>query len=219
MKQLEASLKKFIEIRNTYREYYTHCQFKEDEIILETNMFSNSIDQRIPLSPELKFFYDNCTLRKAILEDGSILNGVSIETGKSIAYISTPEMLYKRQIGFRWVGVKEPYREDDSWERAWVVIADRNEDPIMVDTSKPGSPVLARYEMNDFTMIAKSLAEFFEVLSIVIEVTYKKYHGEIMNDDGFEISEKFLDDLRIALGTILDVATQIENILDYLYEL
>lgn len=57
------------------------------------------------------------------------------------------------------------------------------------------------------------------MLTIVIEVTYKKYHGEIMNDDGFEISEKFLDDLRIALGTILEDDTQIENILDYLYEL
>ncbi len=56
-------------------------------------------------------------------------------------------------------------------------------------------------------------------MTIVIEVTYKKYHGEIMNDDGFEISEKFLDDLRIALGTILEDDTQIENILDYLYEL
>ena len=56
--------------------------------------------------------------------------------------------------------MQEPYEESDSWPPNHVVIANVNDDPIIVDVGAPHSPVYAAFEGGEPKQVADSWPTF-----------------------------------------------------------
>ena len=173
------------------------------------------VDERIYLSPELKFFYEHCEVICDVRYDGHKLKSTGINLGNGRLSLCSPRNLVHRQDGFRWIGTER--KEDLNWNEFWLVIADSDDDPIVVVTDKEGSPIMASYESGDLFPIADSFSDFLDYLSVILELIHGKYSGKIMDEESCELIVGFVESLKEVLSKINSNNELVENFIDYLY--
>lgn len=216
MEQLKQAIMNLLQQYYTYRE--TPNFFRQKAEIVEClNDSVEDVHAQIPLSPELIYFYSHFKMNGPIRQDGHQLHRISIDIGNGNLYLSEPVHLYHRQLGFRWVGSSAPYEENPMWNASWVVIADKDDDPIIVDTSQRNSPVLASYDAREVFSIADSLAQFFAAIAVVLKVLHERFAGEIMDEETCEIEGEFLNVLTEELMKVLNNQEHVQYLIDYLY--
>ncbi|MGG3282333.1 hypothetical protein [Paenibacillus solani] len=214
MKQLENSILNFIETMNKYPQIESPV-VKKGGVRYRSESVKLQVDDKIHLSPELKYFYEHCEIICDVRHDGHELKSMGIDLGNALLSLWSSKNLVLRQDGFRWIGVDR--KEDPNWNPYWLVIADVNDDPIVVVTDKEGSPVTASYEGGALFPIANSLSDFLDYLSATIELIQEKYNGEIINDETCELLEGFIEDLKETLIKMNNSNELIDNFIDYLY--
>lgn len=214
MKQIDNSILKFIQTMNKYPQEESPV-VKKGGVRYSSELVKLQVDEKIYLSPELKFFYERCEIICDIRHDGHKLKSTSIDLGNSPLSLWSPENLVYRQDGFRWIGTD--LKDNPEWNPFWLVIADINDDPVVVVTDKEGSPVMASYETGALFPIANSFSDFLDYLSITLELVQGKYNGEIIDDESFELLEGFLEDLKEMISKINKNDELVENFIDYLY--
>lgn len=215
MKRLEKSMLNFIETMNK------HPQI-ESPVVKKGGVHYNSesvklvVDERIHLSPELQYFYQHCEIICDVRHDGHELKNMGIDLGNALLHLWPSKNLVLRQDGFRWIGIDR--KENPNWNPFWLVIADINDDPIVVVTDKEDSPVMASYEGGALFPIANSFSDFLDYLSITVELIQEEYNGEIIDDETYELLERFIDNLKEELTRINAIDDElIEHFIDYLY--
>ncbi|MFJ8100514.1 hypothetical protein [Lysinibacillus sp. NPDC096212] len=214
MKQIENSILKFIQTMNKYPQEESPV-VKNGGVRYKSELVKLQVDEKIYFSPELNFFYERCEIICDIRHDGHKLKSTSIDLGNSSLSLWSPENLVYRQEGFRWIGTD--LEDDPEWNPFWLVIADKNDDPVVVVTDKEGSPVMASYETGALFPIANSFSDFLDYLSITLELVQGKYNGEIIDDESCELLEGFIEDLKEMISKINKNDELVENFIDYLY--
>ncbi|MGI4743310.1 MAG: hypothetical protein ACRYG7_49800 [Janthinobacterium lividum] len=129
----------------------------------------------IALSDELAFLYQQYTCDMMV-------------TYANIAF--TPvDKLARRQEGFASVSVDagKTLQPNPTWVKGWTVFADINDDPIVADTTAPGTPVYAAIEGVQYHAIAPSLAVFIQLLNEMLktEDRYQQVRVARMLSSGF----------------------------------
>jgi len=122
------------------------------------------------------------------------------------------DKLVRRQEGFRWIGTEK--RDNPNWDSNWLVVADKDDDPIVVVTNEENSPVFASYETSALFPIADSFSAFLDALSVTLEIIHKKFKGEIMDEETFDIYDDFIDMLKSSLIRILKKEEYADNFID-----
>lgn len=214
VKQLENSILHFIEIMNKYPQIESPV-VKKGGVRYRSGLAKLQIDEKIYLSPELKYFYEHCEIICDVRHDGHELKSMGIDIGNALLCLWSSKNLVLRQDGFRWIGTDR--KENPNWNPFWLVIADINDDPIVVVTDKEGSPVMASYEGGALFPIANSFPDFLDYLSTTIELIQEKYNGEIINDESCDLLEGFIENLKEMLTKIKNSDELIENFINYLY--
>jgi len=214
MKKIDDSILNFIQTMNKHPQEES-LVVKNGGVRYRSELVKLQVDEKIYLSPELKFFYEHCEIICDIRHDGHKLKSTSVNLGNALLDLCSPENLIYRQEGFRWIGTD--LKEDPEWNPFWLVIADINDDPVVVVTDKEGSPVMASYESGALFPIANSFSDFLDYLSVTIELIQGKYNGEIIDDESFEFLEGFIEDLKERISKINHNDELVENFIDYLY--
>lgn len=212
--QLEKSVLHFIETMNKYPQIDSPV-VKKGGVRYRSESVQLQVDEKIHLSPELKYFYEHCEIMCDVRHDGHELKSTGIDLGNALLCLWPSKNLVLRQDGFRWIGMDR--KEDPNWNPFWLVIADINDAPIVVVTDKEGSPVMASYEGGALFPIANSFSNFLDYLSTTIELIHEKYNGEIIDDESYELLEGFIDHLKERLAKINDSDELIDHFIDYLY--
>ncbi|WP_334072025.1 hypothetical protein [Paenibacillus sp. A14] len=212
MQTLETSLSNFAEAFNKYN--YTYGASQEGKLLHRSEAQSVNVDSRIPLSSELKFFYETYEMVGTVYKRGHQLDVLNIEIGGAPVYLYPLDLLAARQNGFRWIGRQEPFKENPKWNPSWVVIADKNDDPIIVDTAKKGSPVYASYEGGDEFPLCDSLATFFDALAIILE-TVNKFDGDVIDEETLEVKSDYVETLEPLLEEVIG-PEYTKNMFEYL---
>lgn len=213
LEKLGAAIKRFLEQQDQYN--MTYGLFKNHDIRLREAPFEPEVDKRIPLSAELEYFYSRYEIRDASAEGTLKLKNAAVEIGDAaVLFFASPEHLHRQQLGFRWIGQNEPYRESDTWQHQHVVIANFNDDPLIVDTSSPDSPVYACVAGAKPECVAASLADFFLALAILIEGAYA-FGGEVKDEESFETKEAYLELVEPLLWELLGKEST-AHLIDYL---
>ncbi|MDQ0171219.1 hypothetical protein [Paenibacillus tundrae] len=214
MKELNTALNRFIEQQNVYNEAYG--LFKDHDIRPFPSQQVPFIDERIPLSPELMYFYSNYEMVDAKAEGTLKMKSAAVEIGDAaLLFFVAPEHLYRQQLGYRWIGMEEPYQESPDWEPQHVVIANLNDDPLIVDTQASHSPVYAAFAGGEPQPIARSLADFFHALAILIEAA-RAYGGEVKDEDTYETKPEYLEHVIPLLQESLGKEEYVTHLLAYL---
>lgn len=214
MKQLEYSILNFIETMNKYPQIESPV-VKKGGVRYRSELVKLQVDEKIYLSPELKYFYEHCEIICDVRHNGHELKSMGIYLGNATLCLWPSKNLVLRQDGFRWIGMDR--KEDPNWNPFWLVIADINDDPIVVVTDKEDSPVMASYEGGALFPIANSFPDFLNYLSTTIELIQEKYNGEIIDDESCELLEGFIENLKEILTKINNSDELIENFIDYLF--
>jgi hypothetical protein len=214
VKQLEHSIVHFIETMKTYPQIDSPV-VKNGGVHYRSEPIKLQVDEKIALSTELKTFYEHCEIICDVRHDGHELKSMGIDLGNAPLSLWPSQNLALRQDGFRWIGPDR--KENPNWHPNWLVIADSNDNPIVVVTDKEGSPVMASYEGGALFPIADSFSDFLDYLSAAIELVQGKYNGEIINDESYELLEGFIENLKERLANVNTSEELIENFIDYLY--
>lgn len=214
MKQLENSIFHFIETMNKYPPIESPV-VKKGILRYRQESLKLHIDEKIHLSPELKYFYEHCEIICDVRHDGHELKSMGIDLGNAPLSLWSSKNLVLRQDGFRWIGMDRT--ENPNWNPCWLVIADMNDDPIVVVTDKESSPVMASYEGGALFPIADSLSDFLDYLSTTIELIQEEYNGEIIHEESCELLEGFTEHLKEKLVKINHTEEPVENFINYLY--
>ncbi|CAM5364879.1 SMI1/KNR4 family protein OS=Lysinibacillus sphaericus OX=1421 GN=LS41612_13375 PE=4 SV=1 [Lysinibacillus sphaericus] len=214
MKQLEKSIFKFIEALNEYPKEDFPLK-KTEESVIGSKLAKLDVDEKIYLSPELILFYQQCEIICNIRPDGYQLDCTDIDLGNSLLFLYAADKLVRRQEGFRWIGTEK--KENPNWNPNWLVVADKDDDPIVVVTNQENSPVFASYETSALFPIADSFSVFLDALSVTLEIIHEKFKGEIMDEETFEIYDDFVEKLKSSLISILKKEEYADNLIDYLY--
>lgn len=213
IKNMIESIKRFTQTANTHL-LGTSTDVNNGGFIFRKSQTAFITDEKIHLSPELSAFYGHCEVICSISYDGHKEKSASVDLGNFLMNFCAPESLVCRQEGFRWIGTNQV--ENERWNPFWLVIADVDDNPIVVVTDKEHSPVMASYETGDLIPIADSFADFLDYISLTIEVVYSEYSGEIV-DESFVFLDCFLEDLRKRLNKVTDKNELVENFIRYLY--
>ncbi|WP_440111478.1 hypothetical protein [Paenibacillus sp. QZ-Y1] len=201
MQQLDAALRRFVEQQDLYNEAYG--LFKHHDLRTREQQCQPEVDSRIPLSPELQYLYSHYEMMDAKAEGTLKMKSAVVEIGDAaLIFFVAPEHLHRQQLGYRWIGMKEPYEESSSWQKSHVVIANFNDDPLIVDTEAPNSPVFAAFEGGDPNCVADSLSDFFTALSILIEAA-RAYAGEVKDEETYETKSEYLEHVEPLLNELL----------------
>ena len=140
----------------------------------------------------------------------SLLSNKDQYSGKLVAFDSpknikwhanllySPELEYfYKNYGFDFCGIGDwgiglishsalPWRQEGyGLSKEWLVFADMNDDPIVVNTQAKGSPVSAAIEAIDYKVISPSLDIFFTLCALSVENTayFKKYEPDPHDDE------------------------------------
>lgn len=213
MQQLKLALTRFVEQQDLYNEAYG--LFQNHDLRLRVLPVQPEVDKRISLSPELQYFYSHYEMVDAQAEGTLKMKNAAVEIGDAaLLFFVAPEHLHRQQLGFRWVGMQEPYEESDSWSPNHVVIANVNDDPIIVDVEAPHSPVYAAFEGGEPKRVADSLADFFNALSILIEHA-RSLGGEVKDEETYETKPEYLTQVKPKLEEMLGEA-HTKHLIEYL---
>ncbi|ANF97882.1 hypothetical protein [Paenibacillus bovis] len=187
--KLHTSILSFIQQQDLYNQSYG--LFDDSFIRAYSEPIQLEIDDRIPLSPELHYLYSHFEMvdEKAA---GSIKSAAVLIGNGILLNFAAPEYLYRQQLGYRWIGASDSPEESTNWPSHHVVIANYNDDPLIVDTSRADSPVYAAFEGNDPELVASSLANFFAALVIMIEAA-AVLQGEITDEETDEIKTEYTE--------------------------
>ncbi|WP_229729653.1 hypothetical protein [Paenibacillus silvae] len=201
MQSLNAALTRFVEQQDLYNEAYG--LFQNHDLRPRVLPVQPEVDKRIFLSPELQYFYSHYEMVDAKAEGTLKMKSAAVEIGDAaLLFFVAPEHLHRQQLGFRWTGLQEPYEESASWPPNHVVIANMNDDPVIVDTEAPDSPVYAAFEGGEAKIVAHSLADFFNALAILIE-SARTYAGEVKDEETFETKPEYLSEVQPKLEALL----------------
>lgn len=200
MRALEQALAQLAE---THRQYNVSGQFTS----APSDTFQQQWPDAIPSSSELDYYL--CHYEPS---------DVVVETGFAPIMLWSIDQLRQALIGYRWVGMSEPFAESDTWRADFVIIADDigKGNPIIVATSEKGTPVYAGYDAGEPFLIASTLADFVVALALLIEIVYGSFEiFEITDDDSIVLPE-FEKQLKTAIEPILG-AELFANFYDYFY--
>lgn len=200
MGALEQALAQLAE---THQQYEVSGQFTS----VPPDTFQQQWSDTIPSSSELDYY-----LRHYEPSD------VVVETGFAPLVLWSIDQLQQALIGYRWVGMSEPFAESDTWRADFVIIADDigKGNPIIAATSEKGTPVYAGYDVGEPFLIASTLADFVVALALLIEIVYGSFEiFEITDDDSIVLPE-FEKQLKTAIEPILG-ADLFANFYDYFY--
>lgn len=126
--------------------------------------------------------------------------GTCLEIGSSVLYFITFSNLVEAQIGYRTLVNGQPC---NGWDQGCVVIALFDDEPVMVNTTSEQAAVWAAYESGNPKLIADNLEDFFQSIHTVIDIQYKKYNFEVLNEDTLEYKEEYLADINQKLRELL----------------
>ncbi|WP_433921672.1 hypothetical protein [Paenibacillus taichungensis] len=201
MEKLNAALIRFVEQQDLYNEAYG--LFKNHDLRPREQHRQPEVDERIPLSPELQYLYSHYEMMDEQANGTLKMKNAAVEIGDAaLIFFVAPEHLYRQQLGHRWIGMNEPYEESDSWQKNHVVIANFNDDPIIVDTAAPDSPVYAAFAGEEPQLIADSLTDFFNALAILIEAA-RTHTGELKDEETYETIPEYLEHVEPILNDLL----------------
>ncbi len=135
------------------------------------------------------------------------------QLGNNLRVAGIHELL-DAQSGYRWKGLphtKQSERFED-WPTGWVVIADEGADPLIADTTYPGTPILKdMHGMGRWKpwLLAPTLASYLESQARWIEVCLihsgaidTAWEKSPWDDDG-HLSPEIERQLRTALSSVL----------------
>jgi len=200
MKTLEQALSTFVD---THRRFELQGHFTS----IQPDTLQQQWPENLPRSAELEVYLSHYEP-----------NNVLVETGFAPIIFWSIDQLQQSLIGYRWVGMSEPFEESDTWLSQWVIIADDigKGNPILVDTRKEGTPVYAGYEVGSPFLIAPNLADFFAAMTALIEVVYGSFAIFEITDDDSVVLPAFDAQLEAAIEPILgeDLFT---HFYDYFY--
>ncbi|BCL71983.1 hypothetical protein VNTUMSATTG_39200 [Vibrio nigripulchritudo] len=126
--------------------------------------------------------------------------GTCLEVGSSVLYFIAFSNLAEAQMGYRTLENGQPC---NGWDQGCVVIALFDDEPVMVNTTSAQAAVWAAYESGNPKLIADNLEDFFQSIHTVIDIQYKKYNFEVLNEDTLEYKEEYLADLNQKLRELL----------------
>ncbi|SCX85545.1 hypothetical protein SAMN05720606_101239 [Paenibacillus polysaccharolyticus] len=213
MQQLKLALTRLVEQQDLYNEAYG--LFQHHDLRPRVLPVQLEVDKRISLSPELQYFYSHYEMVDAQAEGTLKMKNAAVEIGDAaLLFFVAPEHLHRQQLGFRWVGMQEPYEESTSWSPNHVVIANVNDDPIIVDAQAPASPVYAAFEGGEPQRVADSLADFFTALAILIESACS-FSGEVKDEETYETKPEYLVQVQPKLEELLGEA-HTKHLIEYL---
>ncbi|WP_339831885.1 hypothetical protein [Paenibacillus sp. FSL R7-0272] len=213
MQSLNAALTRFVEQQDLYNE--TYGLFQNHDLRPRVLPVQPEVDKRISLSPELEYLYSHYEMVDAQAEGTLKMKSAAVEIGDAaLLFFVAPEHLHRQQLGFRWIGMQEPFEESDSWPPHHIVIANVNDDPIIVDAQAPASPVYAAFEGGEPKRVADSLADFFNALAILIE-NARSFSGEVKDEETYETKPEYLVQVQPKLRELLgEVHTK--HLIEYL---
>lgn len=213
MQKLEAALTRFIEQQDLYNRDFG--LFSDHEIRKRSKVQLPPVDDRITLSPELAYLYSHYEMMDAKAEGTHKMKNAAVEIGESaVIYFVSPEHLVRQQMGYRWISDRGETVESSNWPSHHVVVANVNDDPLIVDVQASGSPVYAAFEGGEPKLIANSLADCFHALSILIEGALL-FQGETSDEETYETKPDFLAHVRPSLSDLLG-SEQMDALLEYL---
>ncbi|WDF49546.1 hypothetical protein PQ460_16220 [Paenibacillus sp. KACC 21273] len=200
MKSLEQALSQWVQ---THHQYKVSGQY----IPVSPDTLQHQWPDTIPSSPELDYYLSH-------YEPSDVL----VETGFAPIIFWSIDQLQQALIGYRWVGMSEPFTESDTWRADFVIIADDlgKGNPIIVATSEEGTPVYAGYDAGEPFLIAPTLADFFVAMSLLVEVVYGSFEIFEITDDDSVVLPAFEEQLKTAIEPILG-AELFANFYDYFY--
>ncbi|MCW3791523.1 hypothetical protein OM416_08025 [Paenibacillus sp. LS1] len=201
MQQLDAALIRFVEQQDLYNEAYG--LFQNHDLRPRELHHHPEVDSRISLSPELQYLYSHYEMMDASAEGTLKMKNAAVEIGDAalISFVA-PEHLHRQQRGYRWIGMNEPYEESSTWPKNHVVIANVNDDPIIVDVEAPNSPVYAAFTGGEANRVADSLSDFFSALAILIEAA-RSYAGEVKDEETYETKPEYLEHVEPLMNDLL----------------
>ncbi|MFD1885518.1 hypothetical protein [Paenibacillus wenxiniae] len=200
---LQDAASAFVQQHQLYNEKYG--LFKGNGIVALTEAASFQSDERIPLSAELTYWYSHYEMIDPKEPGANPRKNAAVLIGDGILlFFAAPEDLYDLQLGRRWVGMGDPdqLQESENWRAEYVVIATFNDDPVIADTSAPGTPIYVAYDTGKPALAAASLAEFFAALTILIEAA-TALDGEIQDEDTFEVKPQYMEAIEPKLNELL----------------
>ncbi|SEM61868.1 hypothetical protein SAMN04488688_11627 [Paenibacillus sp. cl141a] len=213
MQKLEAALTRFIEQQDLYNRDFG--LFSDHEIRKRSEVRLPPVDDRITLSPELAYLYSHYEMMDAKAEGTHKMKNAAIEIGESaVIYFVSPEHLVRQQMGYRWISDKGETVESSNWPSHHVVVANVNDDPLIVDVQASGSPVYAAFEGGEPKLITNSLADCFHALSILIEGALL-FQGETSDEETYETKPDFLAHVMPSLSDLLG-SEHMNALLEYL---
>ncbi len=149
------------------------------------------IAEPMPLGPILRDYYARLELGDKPIVGGALQ-----------LRLWTLDELETNQHGWRWIRHKGgPVTEEPTWNKHWIVIADRNGNAIIVDDSTAGGTVYGAIGSYNFK-IADDLASFFQTMAETILVEVTMYDYEVYDDD-FNCLPGFLDEMRAISRRVL----------------
>jgi len=112
--------------------------------------------------------------------------------GRLVLMLITLDELETCQHGWRWIRENSgPVVESPTWNKHWIVIANRNGNAIVVDDSTAGGVVTGHIGPYN-VKIADDLASFFQVMAEAMTVEATTFNYEVLDEDFNPIPE-FLD--------------------------
>ena len=139
------------------------------------------IAEPIPLGPVLHEYYGRLSM-----------SGIPQVGGRLLMMLFTLDSLATAQHGWRWIRKNNgPVMDGPTWNKHWIVIADRNGDAIVVDDSSTAGVVTGH--IGSFNVkIADDLASFFQVMAEAMRLEAITFNYDVL-DDEFNPIPGFLD--------------------------
>lgn len=147
---------------------------------LEYHAFQPIVEP-IPLGPVLQEYYG----RLRMSDEPQV-------GGRLLLMLITLDELETCQHGWRWIRQSNGSTvESPTWNKHWIVIADRNGNAIVVDDSTASGAVSGHIGPRNFK-IAEDLASFFQVLAEAMTIEANTFNYEVLDED-FNPMPEFLD--------------------------
>lgn len=109
--------------------------------------------------------------------------------GELLLMLITLDELETCQHGWRWIRKNNgPVMEDPTWNKHWIVIANRNGNAIVVDDSTASGVVTGHIGPRNFK-IAEDLASFFQVMTEAMTIEANTFNYETLDEDFNPIPE------------------------------
>lgn len=139
---------------------------------------SQPFGEPIPLGAVLRHYYERLRF-----------SDIPLVGGRLLLMLFPLDWLEAAQQGRRWIRDKHgSVTENPVWNKHWVVIADRNSDAIVVDSSTADGVVTGHIGSYN-VKIADDLASFFQVMAEAMTVEAITFNYDVLDDELSPIPE------------------------------